>query len=295
MKKTLLLALAIIMIASLASAQTTKVIFGTRDGDSATLITADTAQDLTLSVWIRTTPGINVVGTHMPFGTNDAYIDPASRSAGDMLYPFPLWENKRYLDPNEDTRHSGYTNQSILAVKDLPRDPFPGYGIQTEGEWWEIATFGMTTGVDGDGQPHDDAFILGWQQDNGGLVLVDYVLGELDNDEVEFEASPLQLPNTQTGIEDEEVSLPDAYSLAQNYPNPFNASTTISYNLPNDAFVTLEIYDIMGRKIETLVSEEKSAGSYSVIWNADRVSSGVYMYRIVAGDYIQTKRCNLLK
>jgi hypothetical protein len=59
--------------------------------------------------------------------------------------------------------------------------------------------------------------------------------------------------------------------------------------------VTIDVYDIMGRKIETLVSSHQSAGSHSVTWNADDVSSGIYLYRIQAGDYSESRRCNLLK
>ena len=89
--------------------------------------------------------------------------------------------------------------------------------------------------------------------------------------------------------------LPKEFFLSQNYPNPFNAATTIKYDLPKASDVSIDIFDILGRKVETLVSGKQSAGSHTVIWNASNATSGVYFYKIQAGDYSDTKRCLLLK
>ncbi len=89
--------------------------------------------------------------------------------------------------------------------------------------------------------------------------------------------------------------LPDDYQLSQNYPNPFNPTTTISYSIPNESFVTIKVYDILGREVETLVNEEKNAGNYNVNFNAGNLSSGIYFYRMQAGNFIQTKKLLLLK
>jgi hypothetical protein len=99
---------------------------------------------------------------------------------------------------------------------------------------------------------------------------------------------------TPTGIEENDM-LPNTFSLIQNYPNPFNAQTTIRYSLPSQSDVSIDIFDILGRKVETLVSGKQAAGSHSIIWDATNVTSGVYFYRIQAGDYADTKRCLLLK
>jgi hypothetical protein len=86
------------------------------------------------------------------------------------------------------------------------------------------------------------------------------------------------------------------YSLIQNYPNPFNPLTVISYQLPVNCFIYLKVYDIMGQEIETLVKEEKKAGNYSVNFDAGRLSSGVYFYRIETNTgFTQTKKLLLLK
>ena len=85
------------------------------------------------------------------------------------------------------------------------------------------------------------------------------------------------------------------YSLAQNYPNPFNPTTTIIYSLPKSSLVTLEIYDILGRRITTLVNGEKRSGTYKVIWNARNIPSGIYFYKISVGGYSRTNKMILLK
>jgi len=88
---------------------------------------------------------------------------------------------------------------------------------------------------------------------------------------------------------------PSDYVLLQNYPNPFNPTTTISYKLPKSSFVKLAIYDVNGKLIETLVNEFKNAGYYLVEWNADKICSGIYFYRIDAGEYTCVKKCLLVK
>lgn len=85
------------------------------------------------------------------------------------------------------------------------------------------------------------------------------------------------------------------YDLAQNYPNPFNPSTTIRYQIPQDGIVTLKIYDILGSEVATLVNEQKVAGRYEVNFNASSLASGVYIYKIQAGTFINSKKMILLK
>ena len=102
-----------------------------------------------------------------------------------------------------------------------------------------------------------------------------------------------------TDVEGEE-GLPQSYELSQNYPNPFNPTTAIKYNLPESNYVTLKIYNMLGQEIRTLVSGQANAGSYNVVWNGKdnfghSVSSGAYIYQIVAGNFMQTRKMILLK
>jgi hypothetical protein len=97
--------------------------------------------------------------------------------------------------------------------------------------------------------------------------------------------------------------LPAQFSLGQNYPNPFNPVTTISFNLPSKSFVSLKVFDALGREVSILFAEELPAGTYARQWNASQtagglaadLSSGVYFYRLQAGDFVSTKKLILLK
>ncbi|MDP2684783.1 MAG: T9SS type A sorting domain-containing protein, partial [bacterium] len=97
-----------------------------------------------------------------------------------------------------------------------------------------------------------------------------------------------------TGIVDDNLT-PYEFFLSQNYPNPFNASTTIRYKLQQAARVKLDIYDILGKKMETLVNEYQETGEYSFLWNAQKHDSGIYFYRLATGEIIETKKMVLLK
>ena len=101
-------------------------------------------------------------------------------------------------------------------------------------------------------------------------------------------------------VEDKTSNRPFTFSLSQNYPNPFNPSTIIRYEIPDQArndnmIVVLKVYDVLGNKIATLVNEEKLAGSYEVKFDGNELTSGVYLYRLQAGDYNENKKMILLK
>lgn len=107
----------------------------------------------------------------------------------------------------------------------------------------------------------------------------------------------LFLVNQITGIGDEQGSLlsPYNYNLEQNYPNPFNPVTKIKYSIAQNNLVSIKIYDILGREVETLVNEEKHAGFYEVEFNASEISSGIYFYKLTSGSFSKTKKMILLK
>jgi hypothetical protein len=92
-----------------------------------------------------------------------------------------------------------------------------------------------------------------------------------------------------------ETVFPRDFALSQNYPNPFNAKTTFNYQLPVSNHVKLEVYNLLGQKLATLVDERQEAGYKSVIWDASEVSSGLYFYKLTAGDYTETRRMMLVK
>ena len=95
--------------------------------------------------------------------------------------------------------------------------------------------------------------------------------------------------------ENNNSNVPDKFSLSQNYPNPFNPITNIKYQIPKSSNVELAVFDITGKEVETLVNENKNAGSYEVNYNASKLVSGIYVYRLTAGDYREIKKMALIK
>jgi len=102
--------------------------------------------------------------------------------------------------------------------------------------------------------------------------------------------------NQPVDVETEkDLGTPKEFSLAQNYPNPFNPSTIISFAIPSQEFVTLKVFDILGRQVEVLMNEVKAAGYYEVNFDARTLPSGTYIYELRAGNFINTKKMILLK
>ena len=101
--------------------------------------------------------------------------------------------------------------------------------------------------------------------------------------------------NLATGNTNTHSSIPQTYSLSQNYPNPFNPVTKINFSIPRQGFVTLKVYDMLGREVKTLVSEIKTEGYYSVDFNASEFASGVYFYRLESESFRGVKRMMLIK
>ena len=98
-----------------------------------------------------------------------------------------------------------------------------------------------------------------------------------------------------TGVEQTNFDVSLDYSLNQNYPNPFNPSTTISFSIPNEEFVSLKVYNSVGEEVEDLMHETKPAGNYSVTFDASKLSSGIYYYKISSGSFFKSKKMVLLK
>ncbi len=98
-----------------------------------------------------------------------------------------------------------------------------------------------------------------------------------------------------TSVSHDGSQIPTDFGLEQNYPNPFNPSTTIAYRVLSREFIELSVFDVLGRKVATLVNEQQAPGSYSVRWDAGTMASGVYIYKLRAGDVSETKRMIVLK
>lgn len=94
---------------------------------------------------------------------------------------------------------------------------------------------------------------------------------------------------------DEKTEMPAHFELSQNYPNPFNARTTIRYNLGRESDVSIDVFDILGRQVEALISERQEAGPHQVTWDAENCPSGIYFYKLNSGEATETRRMLLVR
>jgi hypothetical protein len=117
-----------------------------------------------------------------------------------------------------------------------------------------------------------------------------YTSGSTLADAYEFETQ-----GTPTGVQDLSAHPPESFSLAQNYPNPFNPMTVIRYQLPVTSYVILKVYDVLGQEVATLVERELSPGDHEVSFDAGKLSSGIYMYRLVAGSFSKSMKLMVVK
>ena len=143
-------------------------------------------------------------------------------------------------------------------------------------------TIGFVEGHGNSNSPKEYNFIDSEVDQSGNYS---YRLKQIDNDGT-FEYS--DAVNVYVGT-------PEKFYLSQNYPNPFNPTTTIDYMISKDEKVSLKVYDLLGKEVASLVDEFKPAGAYSVTFNAEHLASGVFIYRIMAGEYVAVKRMLLLK
>jgi uncharacterized delta-60 repeat protein len=122
-----------------------------------------------------------------------------------------------------------------------------------------------------------------------------YVTGKSGDGVANYDYATIKYVQTPTSVEHLLIQIPKEFSLSQNYPNPFNPSTKINYSIPQSGLVSLIIYDVLGKEAATLVNVEKPAGSYEVNFNASRLSSGVYFYKLQAGSFVETKKMMITK
>ncbi len=157
-------------------------------------------------------------------------------------------------------------------------------GLVTSGwEWVQFGNYDLDAG--------DNLLTIGYREDGATLDKI-AISNALFAPTGEGDAA-LNICQTTSLYPDSEV--PGKFKLAQNYPNPFNPNTQISFELPNQSKVSLEVFDLAGKKIASLVDEVRPAGNYNVDFNASELSSGIYFYRLRADGFTETKRMTLIK
>lgn len=176
MKKFLFTGMLLAMISTVATAQSVSLVFGSLDGDEAGYIYAYDYTIVDVDVWIKTEPGIRIVGLHLPLSSNDIYI--VGRIDGVFDYPLNRWYSSYFTGSQTDPSNEGYTVQSITAERNNPNDLL---FLQTDGEWNKIATFKMTAGSTGAYDAYYcHALIEGEHPDYGGISIIDANIGELE-------------------------------------------------------------------------------------------------------------------
>ena len=137
-------------------------------------------------------------------------------------------------------------------------------------------------------------YSIGLNQNCVGTILLNFNLAVSSNG-LSFWSDNFEIQLEPIGVADDITGLPSEYALSEAYPNPFNPITTIKYALPKTEDVSLIIYNLIGQEIIRIVGGVQQAGYHKVTWNASNVSSGIYFYRLAAGDFVSTKKMVLLK
>lgn len=127
--------------------------------------------------------------------------------------------------------------------------------------------------------PYNEAIVTRFTSPNKMVIRPDSTIA--------LESSPTSVEKTH--------DRPQMFSLEQNYPNPFNPSTTISYSIPQKSFVSLKIVDVLGKEVESLVNENQEAGQHQIRFNGYGLSTGIYFFRLEAGDFVDVKKCAFIK
>jgi Secretion system C-terminal sorting domain len=144
--------------------------------------------------------------------------------------------------------------------------------------------------------PNDTIISFTWYTKEGHQCGVTAVNSSMTSGSIQVvNVSYTELVNSATSVPSGPTGVAKTFSLAQNYPNPFNPSTQIQFSIPQAGFVSLKVYDMLGREVATLVHQELTPSSYSITWNAANVASGVYLYKLDAGNYSVTKKMVLMK
>lgn len=169
--------------------------------------------------------------------------------------------------------------------------PIASMAVDSSGTLW--------AGTDSSGVFYSRNNGTSWKRINSGLTDSLFIKVEVGPDGYVYAGTAggniFRSSNPVTSMQNNESRLPTAFYLYQNYPNPFNPTTTINYSIPKTSFVSIEVYDVLGKRVSTLVNEEKTAGNYSIKFDGRNLSSGIYFYRLQSEDFSQTKKFVLLK
>jgi hypothetical protein len=176
-----------------------------------------------------------------------------------------------------------------------------GSSSTVAGAFTTVTNSVLYTGADGGvyASPHSiDSAVFQWTAPSAGTGTVNFYAaafqGTTSSGNGQSSRVTISAAEITTSVVNQAL-LPNEFTLGQNYPNPFNPNTRIGFRVSGSGFVSLKVYDVLGREVRTLVNEELKADSYETTFNATGLSSGVYFYHLRAGEFTQTKRVILLR
>ncbi len=210
-----------------------------------------------------------------------------------LLTILPIALGDIITDSPDTTMQSGIMKISTTSVK------YDAYGTLTlpNGSFQALRSY-STANVkeysNGSLISSNTNYLLTWNTVEGHQFTVTIDSGATSGTVSLHTISVTYLINTPTLIE-KDKQMPEQFKLGQNYPNPFNPTTLINYQLPSSSYVTLNVYNVLGQEVKSLVNGEQSVGYHSVSFDGSGLQSGVYFYRIRAGNFSQTKKLMLLK
>jgi len=237
---------------------------------------------------------------------------------------FTIWKPEISIQTpaiGQTTQSFGLTNISLTAYifesapitiiyypYEAPENGYLPYGVYTINPfYWTIEAPGLlyTNGtisipINKLINVHDPTKVVWLKRDNpgGNWTNIGGVINNMTLKSTQYFDTAMEFAiGNKDGVADltQEKKVEKNYSLLQNYPNPFNPSTVIKYQLPKSEFVTLKVYDILGKEVASLVNREQSAGSYDVTFEASQLAAGLYVYQLRAGEFISTKKLMFVK
>jgi hypothetical protein len=186
-----------------------------------------------------------------------------------------------YMVPN--TINSASAHYTIYNAADSTEIYFDQSNLTLKG-WQKLSTEFLSSG---------QGKIV--QLDNAGLETGKYISADAVMLMINRKLSPDAVITSVKNIKHIERNLPNNFILSQNYPNPFNPTTRIKFRIINSNFVSLKVFDILGKQIQTLVNEKKATGAYEVEFNGEELTSGIYFYKLTVGKISISKKMILLK
>jgi len=280
-------------------------------------------------IWIGTSKGVyleqgsnswTLVNYGFPFGENISVYSLLNN--GNDIFAGSDQGIFKLVDTVWVEKNNGLTDTYVSSLASSNNYLFAGGGISSSGvyissdhgESWSIApgspaatailTIGpnVFAGSFGDGVWLSTNYGINWNQINDGFgSSAYYILSLAANSQDIFAGTNAAgvwkrpLSEIISEVENNGKLLPDGFSLNQNFPNPFNPSTTISFSIPDEEKVSLKVFNSLGEEVADLVNETKPAGNYSVSFDASRLASGIYFYKITAGNFLQTRKMILVK